>query len=204
MTPNYETISDDDSYLEVWDNDFWIRPDDPCIYPSTETPPVVTHQKALLLKLPDATDTLLPHIYVPVLSFLADSSSYPCPRQDSIKTPLTFSRIPPDSNSHAIVKALKNRSVPPLSAVRDLEMRLGQAWFDGNLSIIDKHYANFPLPFWVISLWIELHFTHKNRIQWASAQERIRNRTVRPTVLISVPVLTCVDVCVASRPVSQY
>lgn len=178
MPSDYTVI--DDNPPDTWDNAFWIRQDNPRKYPTDESdiPAVVKAQRETMLRLPKAANSLLPHDFLAILNFVHDADMYPRLRQAVIISPIKFSPLPPDTNPHAIVKALRGRTVPPLEAIREARKNLGQEWFNGNVSVIDSHYADYPLPFWVLTLWYELHFVHKDRLKWASTEERIRSASV--------------------------
>ncbi|KAG8727928.1 hypothetical protein FRC11_012175 [Ceratobasidium sp. 423] len=161
---------------DAWDEEYWISPHNPRIYPSLDVPKVVSNCRALILSYPPECAALLPPKTLPVSSLLKDWSTSPSPRQSPIDTGLHFDDAHPDPNLHAILNVLRVRStIPPLDHLLNLEEHFGQAWFDGKHSIIDSYYARIPLPFWIITLWKEYHELFCVHSRWLSAEEVIRS-----------------------------
>ncbi|KAG8765471.1 hypothetical protein FRC12_007479 [Ceratobasidium sp. 428] len=174
MSYKYEVVDDDD--VEVWVESEWIRPDNPRIYPTNNVPAVVARQRDTLVQLPPATDSLLPHDFMSVFDLIDPSLNIPVPRSDVLAARVSFSYEVPDSNAHRIVQALgKRTTMPPRSVVQKLANDLNQEWFDGKKSIVDTHFVEYLLPFWVIFYWTRSHFIHDIRMRWRGAEECIRN-----------------------------
>ncbi|KAF8594410.1 hypothetical protein BDV93DRAFT_515810 [Ceratobasidium sp. AG-I] len=166
--------SDSDNPNQSWDEAYWIRPKDPRPYPASDVPPAVAEQKRYLLRLPPATDELLPPVIISVSAFLSDWPYCPVPRQSKIPQKVLFSSSDYDSNPHAIVKALRQRlTFPPLPVVLGLEKALGQAWFNGMCSVEDTFYVGYKVPFWCLTLWRELAYVFAARENWRVVEERI-------------------------------
>ncbi|QRV89503.1 hypothetical protein RhiJN_17521 [Ceratobasidium sp. AG-Ba] len=175
-----ERIFDDNDDEAIWVESDWICPENPQTYPTDNLPPAVRKQREKILQLPPETDELIPHDFLPVLVLLdAQNSSCPVPRQDIVHSPIRFVRSAAE-RPQAIVDVLKKRpTLPPRSQVSRLEVEMNQAWFNGNTSLIDTYYRDYPLPFWVISIWSQLHFVHSMRMKWRFVEERVCSAVVR-------------------------
>jgi hypothetical protein len=150
MPPEYITLDFDE---EPWVESDWIRPDSPRLYPSDNVPAVVKRQYDLLLQLPPATDDLIPHDFVPIRTLLDPNSKFPSPRPDVLSALVAFTCATPDPNPNATVKALKSCStIPPMLELQKLIRNPGQAWFNGDTSLNDTHYADYPIHFLALTL----------------------------------------------------
>jgi hypothetical protein len=69
-------------------------------------------------------------------------------------------------------ETLTNRAIPSDQHLQILESWLGQAWFDGNKSIVDWRYGDGDtLVFWTLSYW--------RRMSWVVQQQEKWRRGVR-------------------------
>jgi hypothetical protein len=180
-------LIDSDCDAEAWNEGYWIRPLEPRIYPASDVPQTVLNRRLVLLSLPPEADILLPLGILPITTLLNEWTDFPTPRQDVLVAKVYFSNDACDSNSHAIVKALKRRpTFPPLKVVLNLEKRFGQAWFDGKQSIQDSFYTGYPLPLWVLTLWRNFDHVFRTRAKWTAAEEIVRSCSVSTTVCADV------------------
>ncbi|KAG1739662.1 hypothetical protein EDB19DRAFT_1978044 [Suillus lakei] len=70
-------------------------------------------------------------------------------------------------------------TVPPLHIVTKLLDQFGQAWFDGQSSVIHPSAPSTHLPFWTLSYWKEVSHALKAHIAWLSTHDWVLDRLDR-------------------------
>jgi hypothetical protein len=80
-----------------------------------------------------------------------------------------FSQLEPNID----LTCLATRPIPPVDWLGKLNMALGQAWFDGQRSIIDPRYKDSRLPLWTIQFWKDMAEAVKKRVLWQASDEWI-------------------------------
>ena len=134
---------------------------------SDSLPQVVHDKKQEILKVPDPFLTQLPTPTILIHNFI----HYPLPLQSSslsfhqttewfsTDTPLTYPEV------------LLTRPIPPEKVLKNLDMAVGQMWFDGATSIVDPRFNNGTdrFPLWVLSLWKEIQKTIEHQKLWNSS-----------------------------------
>jgi hypothetical protein len=133
---------------------------------SDSLPQAVYDKKQEILKIPDPFLTKLPTPTILIHHFI----HHPLPLQSSslsfhqtgewfsINTPLTCPEV------------LLTRPIPPERVLKNLNIAIGQMWFDGATSIVDPRFNNGTerFPLWVLSLWKEMQKTIEHQKLWKS------------------------------------
>ncbi|TDL14854.1 hypothetical protein BD410DRAFT_845670 [Rickenella mellea] len=124
-----------------------------------------------LLAIPTAYQDAITNRHLTV-STLLQHTSLPCLDNAAVKinTNECFSKDPPSLPIHP--QFLK-RSIPPHPFLLSLLRVAGQAWLDGNQSVIDWRF-NERLPFWVLTYWRDLARTVEARRDWIKADEFLK------------------------------
>ena len=137
---------------------------------SDSLPQVVYDKKREILKVPDPFLTRLPAPATPIHDFI----HHPLPLQSSSlsfhQTTEWFSTDTPLTHPEVLL----TRPIPPEKVLNNLDIAIGQMWFDGVTSIVDPRFNNGAerFPFWVLSLWrkmqkmIEYQELWKSSIRW--------------------------------------
>lgn len=86
------------------------------------------------------------------------------------KTSAWFSTESPQPNAFQLLNIW---SVPPSAFLAKLESAMGQAWFDGNISITDPRYnaGRDRLPFWALTFWQQMAKRIGAQIEWKRAKK---------------------------------
>jgi hypothetical protein len=69
-------------------------------------------------------------------------------------------------------------TVPPLHIVTELLDQFGQAWFDGQSSVIHPSAPSTHLPFWILSYWKEVSHALEACLAWLNAHDWVLDRLV--------------------------
>ena len=78
-------------------------------------------------------------------------------------TSLFSKKLPCGVNAETLTK----RAIPSDQHLQILENRLGQAWFDGNKSIVDWRYGDGDsLVFWMLSYWRRMSWVVRQQEKW--------------------------------------
>lgn len=145
-------------------------------YPKKNTPYEVLWAKEELLEIPTTARQRLPPPTLPVADFIQVKLPQQSAEIIMSKTKFWFSCDEPSTNP----VTLTTRPIPPESFLEKLEQDLGQAWFDGARSIIDKRFNNATdrLPFWVIGFWkalaglVQKQERWKTSLRWLETEEK--------------------------------
>ncbi|KAH7906400.1 hypothetical protein BJ138DRAFT_1016289 [Hygrophoropsis aurantiaca] len=155
-----------DDTTSIFDSKEWIG----CgkTYPASNTPSYILTARAALLAIPPSFLPYLPNENLSVLALL----QAPLPLQPSVlvqeHAEKCFSMLEPNED----VTCLLTRKIPPGDWIHKLDKALGQAWFDGKISLVDFRYGKESrLPLWTIAYWKEMSIILKKRKIWQSAHQ---------------------------------
>lgn len=151
-------------------------------------PNYVHAAKVEMLIIPERFAVIFPSPEKSVQEFL--SIPYPPQSSELISSKVTswFSHDAPVTDAICLL----SRPIPSEDFITDLSKALGQAWFDGAKSIVDRRYNNDGerLPFWVISLWKQLNKVNDQQVAWRNSIEwldkelgRSKNEELTTTLL---------------------
>ncbi|KAJ7659817.1 hypothetical protein DFH06DRAFT_1326842 [Mycena polygramma] len=123
-------------------------------FPAKDTKFEVHDALANVLKLPATFASPIPGPNLPIAAFLKLSFPAQSPALVLRKPDSWFSKDPPTTS----VDCLLNRPIPSSEFLADFEKVVGQAWLDGNTSILDPRYndGRDRLPLGALTLWKEL------------------------------------------------
>lgn len=135
-----------------------------------DVPIYVCEALTSIRKIPDAViASCIPNPQVPIIEFI----NFPLPKQSSelITTrPMAwFSTDPPDENA---IQLLLSRTIPPKAFLDKMDADMGQAWFDGNISIIDHRVngGSDRLPMWAPTYWQKISKLISMQTDWKRAK----------------------------------
>jgi hypothetical protein len=121
-------------------------------------------------KIPDdVMASYIPSPQVPIIEFI----NLPLPAQSSelitTRPAAWFSTDPPDKNA---TQLLLSRTIPPKAHLDKLEAEMGQAWFNGNISIIDHRFnsGRDRLPWWAPTYWQLISKIIRMQTDWKRAK----------------------------------
>ena len=127
-------------------------------------------------QIPDlVSKSCLPSPEVPILDFI--NLALPPQSSELITTQASawFSNQPPQQN---VIELLQSRSIPPKAILDKLDCLLGQAWFDGKVSILDPRYndGSDALPLWAPTYWLKMAKIISIQTEWRRAKEWIQDQ----------------------------
>lgn len=133
-----------------WDENTWIRTGK--AYPSSDTPLFIRDARLKVLAIPAECAAYFPAQTLSINDFLKMDLPSRTTTLILHKAEKSFSKELPNT-SLAHIAAL---SIPPKEYIQSLEKAFGQAWFDGEKSIIDFRHKQSWLPLWTITYWKEM------------------------------------------------
>jgi hypothetical protein len=150
----------------VFDATKWIG----CGRTYKDVPIYVCEALTSIRKIPHAVvASSIPSPQLPIIEFI----NFPLPAQSAelvtMRPTAWFSTDPPDQNA---TQLLLSRTIPPKAFLDKLETETGQAWFNGNISIID-HRVNGGrdrLPMWVPTYWQQISKIISMQTEWKRAK----------------------------------
>ena len=135
-------------------------------YDIAKIPEHVTEAKKQLLKIPDAVEAMIPHNTMLLRDFLGCKLPTKSSEFIPINDTSLFSKKPPCGVNHD-AETLTKRAIPSDQHLQILENQLGQAWFDGNKSIVDWRYGDGDaLVFWMLSYWRRMSWVVQQKEKW--------------------------------------
>jgi len=150
----------------VFDATKWIG----CGRTYKDVPIYVCEALTSIRKIPHAVvASSIPSPQLPIIEFI----NFPLPAKSAelVTTQPTawFSTDPPGQNA---TQLLLSRTIPPKAFLDKLGTKTGQAWFNGNISIID-HRVNGGgdrLPMWVPTYWQLISKIISMQTKWKRAK----------------------------------
>jgi len=148
----------------IFDPSLWIG----CQKKYKDVPLHVCNALTKLRQIPKAVLSLLPSPDVPILDFISLKLPHQSAELVMVKIDKCFSPDAPQKD----VQAFLRRSIPPKSFITIMENSLGQAWFDGKVSIVDPRYmgSDNRLSFWVPTYWRRMDGIIKAQQRWWEAR----------------------------------
>ena len=135
-------------------------------YDIAKIPEHVFEAKKQLLKIPDAVEAMIPLKTMSLRDFLGCELPTKSSEFIPIKDTSLFSKKLPCGLD---AKTLTSRAIPSDQHLQILESQLGQAWFDGNKSIIDWRFGDGDtLAFWMLSYWRRMSWVVRQQEKWRS------------------------------------
>lgn len=135
-----------------------------------DVPLYVCEALTSIRKIPDAImASCIPSPQVPIIDFV----NIPLPAQSSelvtTRPAAWFSTDPPDKNATHL---LLSRTLPPKAHLDRMDAEMGQAWFNGNISIIDHRFngGRDRLPWWAPTYWQLLSKIIRMQTEWKRAK----------------------------------
>ena len=137
-----------------------------------ELPENVVDAKCELLDLPREARHYLPLNEMPISTFLNQHLPIKLSELISIRIEDCFSKDSPATN----IATLADRPIPSDETIRLLDKAMGQAWLDGNRSIIDWRGGE-RIDFWAITFWREMSVVIAKQKEWSYARSRFQSIT---------------------------
>ncbi|KAL1700129.1 hypothetical protein EV121DRAFT_214771 [Schizophyllum commune] len=143
-------------------------------------PEYVTQEKAKILEVPQAIlDHFIPPASQPVIEF-AERQSMPRVETSGLLRVRHEHAFSEDAPNVDTMRVLASRPIPCADDLRRLEDAVGQAWFDGQQSVIDWRFNDGAErhPFWVVRFWrlmtpvVEKHTAWRRGLQWLQEVQR--------------------------------
>jgi hypothetical protein len=133
----------------------------------TDVPPYVSRALIEAQRLPETARSKFPHMDMSVMEFLDVKLSTVSTELVTTDIGEWFGNFSPQSN----VTALFTRAIPPQHLVLKLEEEIGQAWFDGAESIVDRRFSSKgeSSPLWTLTYWREMSRIVRVQRDWREA-----------------------------------
>ena len=109
---------------------------------------------------------------MPISTFLNQHLPIKLSELISIRIEDCFSKDSPATN----IATLADRPIPSDETIRLLDKAMGQAWLDGNRSIIDWRGGE-RIDFWAITFWREMSVVIAKQKEWSYARSRFQSIT---------------------------
>ena len=165
----------------VFEPSLWIG----CQKQYKDVPLHVCNALSCLRQLPPGFQQFLPPPELPVLDFI--NLQLPSQSAELITTKIdqAFSIDAPQMD----VQAFLCRSIPPIAFIDKLDNGMGQAWFDGKVSIIDPRFgdSNNRSPFWAPTYWRQMGTLIKAQCDWRAVRVWIQKEMVKPNLPRPLP-----------------
>ncbi|KAG2359743.1 hypothetical protein BDR07DRAFT_1487909 [Suillus spraguei] len=144
------------------------------VFERTTLLPSVHREIKHLLAIPASIQSTIPSQMLPVTQLLDINlpASLDCKldlNTITFSTCLVLARVP---NLDDVL----SWTVPPLHFITQLLDQFGQAWFDGQSSVIHPSAPSTHLPFWILPYWREVSHVLEARLTWLNAHDWVLNR----------------------------
>ena len=126
-----------------------------------ELPDYVIDTKCELLDLPQDAKNCLPPNEMPISAFLNHRLLTKLSELITVCVEHCFSKDSPSTN----IATLADRPIPSDETIQLLDKAMGQAWLDGNRSIIDWR-GDERIDFWAITFWREASMVIAKQKEW--------------------------------------
>ncbi|KAJ7192803.1 hypothetical protein GGX14DRAFT_406017 [Mycena pura] len=147
-------------------------------YPSSDTPAAIQAALDAVLKLPAAHASLIPGPNLPVTEFL--KLSFP-KKSNALLFSDPASWFSTDAPT-TTVECLLSRPIPPRAFLNDLTKAVGQAWFDGCMSIVDHRYndGRDRVPLWALTWWKAMERMVDDQRMWRKSRDWLTTELGKP------------------------
>lgn len=139
-------------------------------YVVEELPDYVADRKCDLLNLPQGARDHLPLDEMPISMFLNHRLPRKLSELITVHIEDCFSKDSPTTN----IATLADRPIPSDETIQLLDNAMGQAWLDGNQSIIDWRGGE-RIDFWAITFWREMSRVIAKQKEWRYAHSSFQS-----------------------------